>query len=179
MTIWCSFHNVSIHVLDSSASPPGLLHVPPLCFVHPEIHPWLSYPLTSAGDWREEGERGQLPPALSLISGLAPLPQVPTACQVAIFTQHSLALVLVTILFFGLGVVTPAVQSPALISVVSLHPAHTFANRFFIQLSLNFPVMHMPFVSYWDLNWPSPYGRSQSLTWFHLQFTLLCHMAPG
>lgn len=145
----------------------------------PRDWPLLSYPLTSAENWREEGERGQLPPALSPITGLVSPPQVSTSCQMALSTQHSLSLVLVTILSCCLGAVTPAVLSPALISVVSLHPAHTFANRPFIQLSLNFPVMSMPFVSYWDLNWPSPLGVPQSLTWFHLQFTLLRDVAPG
>lgn len=136
---------------DSSACPPGLLRIPPLCFVHPEIDPLALLPFDlSKGLEGGRGERSALT-CLVPVPGLFPLPQVPTSCQV-VLTQHSLSLVLVSILSFCSGAVTPAVLSPALISVVSLHPAHTFANRPFIQLSLNFPVMSMPFVSYRDLN---------------------------
>lgn len=47
----------------------------------PEIDPWLSYPVSSAGNWREEGERGQPPPALSPITGLVSPPQVQPPVQ--------------------------------------------------------------------------------------------------
>lgn len=77
---------VWIFCLSSRPSPrPSTL----LCA--PRDRPLAFLPFDLSRELEREGEQGQLPLALSLITGLVSPPQVPTSCQMTLSTQHSVS----------------------------------------------------------------------------------------